>query len=146
VICVIPGAADSMIDRLRRTGLSVRNTPVDVSVVLPDADAVVGYGSMGLIAESLLRGVPMLLVPLQVEHHLNAMKAAQLGAAAIVDEQKTVTRFRDALEGLLTQSHHREAARAFAAKYRGFELDAAADGVLTTIVGHGAELSAHHLP
>ena len=130
-ICVIPDAPDSMIDRLRRTGLNARNTPVDVSVLLPDADAVVGYGSLGLIAESLLYGAPMLLVPSQVEHHVNAMKAAELGAAEIVDKQRTVARFRSTLETILSgESGYAQVARAFSERYRSFELGAAADTLL----------------
>lgn len=133
VICVIPGAPDSMIDRLRRTGLNARNAAVDVAVLLPDADAVVGYGSAGLIAESLWRGVPLLLAPLQVEHHLNAIWAVKLGAAVLSDGHRTVTHFRDGLDSTLTQSRYRQTARAFADKYRYFELNAAADCVVAGI-------------
>jgi UDP:flavonoid glycosyltransferase YjiC (YdhE family) len=135
VICVIAGAPDSMIDRLRRTGLNARNKPVDVSMLLPDADLVVGYGSAGLIAESLLRGVPMLLTPLQIEHHLNALMAAKSGAALLVDEQRTVARFRAALHSVMSESRIREAARVFAEKYRSFDLDAAADRFARRITG-----------
>ena len=134
VICVIPGASDSMIDRLRRTGLNARNTPVDVSVLLPDADAWVGYGSSGLIAESLLQGVPLLLAPLQVEHHLNAIKADERGAAVLVGERRTAARFLDALESVLMEPGYRQAARAFEDKYRSFELDAAADRVVARVI------------
>ena len=132
-ICVIPGAPDSMIDRLRRTGLNARNTAVDIAVLLPDTDAVVGYGSAGLIAESLMQGVPMLLTPLQVEHHLNAIKAAALGAAVLVDEQRTVARFRDALASVLTESSYRQTAQAFAETYCCFDLNEAADRVAQLI-------------
>lgn len=127
VICVIPGAADSMIDRLRRTGLNARNTAVNVSVLLPEADAVVGYGSAGLIAESLLGGVPMVLAPMHVEHHLNAIKAEELGAAMSIYEARTVARFRGALHELLSDSCYRLAAQAFAEHYEAFDLSAAAE-------------------
>jgi UDP:flavonoid glycosyltransferase YjiC (YdhE family) len=132
-ICVIPGAPDSMIDRLRRTGLNARNTPVDVSALLPDADVVIGYGSLGLIAESLLYGVPMLLLPLQVEHHLNAVKAEQLGAAAIVDGQRSAARLRMTLNDLLFATRCREAAGAFAEQYRSFELAAGTESIVAVI-------------
>lgn len=137
VICVIPGAPDSMIDRLRRTGLNARNTPVDISVLLRDADAVIGYGSTGLIAESLLRGVPMLLVPLQVEHHLNAIKATETGAALLIDEHRTVVRFRGALESGLSNGRCQQAARAFAEQYHSFEFDASVDCVVAEIEPSG---------
>lgn len=132
VICVIPGAADSMIDRLRRTGLNARNTPVDVAALLPDADAVVGYGSAGLIAEALRHGVPMLLTPLLVEHHLNSLKAVDLGAAVLIDE-RTVARFRDAFDSVLTGPRCLQGARAFAAKYRSYKFAEAADRVARRI-------------
>jgi UDP:flavonoid glycosyltransferase YjiC (YdhE family) len=128
-ICVIPGAPDSMIDRLRRTGLNARSKPVDVSVLLPDADAIVGYGSLGLIAESLLRGVPMLLVPLQVEHHLNSLKAEELGAAVVVNQQRTATRFRDELCGIMSKSCYWSAAHSLADTYQFFDLDSTTNSV-----------------
>jgi UDP:flavonoid glycosyltransferase YjiC (YdhE family) len=133
-ICVISGAPDSMIDRLRRTGLNARNTPVDVSVLLPDTDTVVGYGSLGLIAESLLVGVPMLLVPLQVEHRLNALKVEQLGAAAMVSERRTVPHFRSRLEHSLLGMGNRRVISQLAKQYSFFEADAATESVVVGIV------------
>lgn len=134
LICVVPGARDSMLDRWRREGIEVRGAPIDLSALLPDADLAINYGALNSTAQALLEGVPLMLVPHELEQRLNAIRAAELGAAVIVDEQRTQARFADALDRLLHDPAYGSAARAFAAAHAGYEQQTLVDQLAERIV------------
>lgn len=140
LICVMPGAPDSMIARLQRDGLDVRTSPVDLSVLLPEADLVVSYGSAGIIAQALINAVPLLLIPHALEQHLNSIRAADLGTGIIIDTARTQDRFSDALGRLLGQPNYAMAASVFADKYAGFSSVSMAEQAARAIVevGHSS--------
>lgn len=138
LICVIPGASGSMIERLRGEGICARNTPVDLAALLPDCDLVIGYGGLGGIAQALLHGVPLLLMPHALEHQLNTRQAALLGAAIDLETRRTVDRCSWALTELLFNPSYGNNARALRDKYSAFDNQSAVEdaaGVILSACG-----------
>lgn len=94
--------------------------PVKLSEALAECDLCACHAGGATVAQSLLAGVPMLLLPQQNEQGLNAIGVARTGAAIAVLPQRTPFDFRAALARLLDDGAPRAAARAFAEAHRDF--------------------------
>jgi MGT family glycosyltransferase len=84
--------------------------------VLQHTDAFITHGGMNSIHESLYYGVPMVMIPHQVEQLFNSRVVAKHGAAIVLDEQLrkhhiTADHLRTALEQVLATPTYRDAAQ-----------------------------------
>lgn len=116
-ICVIPGASAALQQRLRTSALRLYVDPLDLLDLLRDSDAVVSYGSAGLIAQSLASGVPVLVLPHTLEHLLNGQRIAQIGAGQVLDATASESTIRRALQDLFGDPRMRQAAIRFAEQH-----------------------------
>jgi UDP:flavonoid glycosyltransferase YjiC (YdhE family) len=101
--------------------------------LLPHADVMVCHGGMGSVAAALAAGVPLVCIPGSRDQPLNANRAAQLGAAVVVDDV-TASAIAEAVREVLGDGSYRDAARALAAASRqegGPQVAAAAIHALT---------------
>jgi UDP:flavonoid glycosyltransferase YjiC (YdhE family) len=133
VIVAMPGASNELQQHFESTSITLLSHAVPLTPLLSDADVVVSYGGAGTIAQSLLAGVPMLLVPEHAEQYLSALQVANLGAGVLVglkQEDKDIAR---ALEQLLENPAYRESARRIAARYQSFNRDDAANTAASII-------------
>jgi MGT family glycosyltransferase len=83
--------------------------------VLQRATVFITHGGLNSIHEGLYYGVPLVIIPQQIEQLLNARSVEKLGAGLIIDKrmagkQVTAEDLRQALETVLSQPRHREAA------------------------------------
>ena len=133
-ICIVPGAGKAFVDKYACAHLAISPQPLDLRALLDRADVFVGYGSSGVIAESLLAGVPLLMIPQTVEQYLGAARVESLGAGLIVGQKRGRTEIEIALEKLLTYPSYRHAAAGFSAQYREITPEQAADRAAATIL------------
>jgi len=134
VICVVPGAGKSIVDKYACAHLSIVPSPVSLSSLLGEANVLIGYGSSGIIAQSLLTGVPLLMIPQTVEQYLGARRVETIGAGIILGQQRSRTDIEMALETLLASPSCRHAAESFSAKYRSTTPEHAADRATAMIL------------
>ena len=134
VVCVAPGLTKAQASHFSSTHMQVLPRPVAVSLLLRKADVVVGYGSIGFMAESLLAGVPILAIPQTVEQYLCSARLEAIGAGIMIGIERNREDVSEALSSLLNHSSHRHAARAFAEKYREYSLNIAADRVANSLL------------
>jgi UDP:flavonoid glycosyltransferase YjiC (YdhE family) len=59
---------------------------VDQLAVIAQAKLVVSHGGLQTVTESLAQGVPLIVIPHDVDQHLVGRRAAGLGAAVVLDE------------------------------------------------------------
>lgn len=85
---------------LRERGVHLSQTPLRMSVLLPQCDALVCHGG-NLSCAALLAGKPLLMYPVYVEQHLTAARAAGAGFAAVASGKTAVRTLMDHLESLL---------------------------------------------
>ena len=85
--------------------------------LMPQVDVMVCHGGMGSVAAALAAGVPMVCIPTTRDQPLNANRAAQLGAAVVIDDV-TPTAIADAVLRVLGDGSYRAAARALAERSR----------------------------
>jgi len=118
---------------LRQTyeGSNVRLTdrPVDIEQAAAEADYCICHGGHGTVANMLLAGTPLLLLPQNLEQLILAQRVEALGAAkiAIKLEPKPI---KVALEDLLSRRNPVDAAARFASTHDRHTVDTFAERVL----------------
>ena len=110
VICYCPEIPVERAEGYGAKGLYITTRPVSLSSVLTDADLVICHASKGLMVESLLRGIPVLNLPTQVEQFQNAMLVERLGAGLTVPFDSDIEAISSRLEELLLDPSYRQVA------------------------------------
>lgn len=91
--------------------------------LLPRVDAFITHGGMNSINEGLYFGVPLVVVPQQMEQTLNARQAAKVGAAIVLGDRPpygrtTATALHHALDEVLTDDSYRQNAKRIGQSFR----------------------------
>ena len=90
---------------------------VPQSEILPRARAVVAHGGSGSTLGAFAHGCPVVFVPQGADQFENAVAGAETGAGiALLPPQQNHAELRDALERVLGEAHHAEAAQRLAAE------------------------------
>ena len=126
VLCAMPGASAELIQHFAGTPITMTTTPLPAAALLEHADLTVTYGGQGLIATSLLAGVPLLLVPQTVEQYGGAKLVEHLGAGICLAFDRDEPRVAAAVRQLLADARSRDAARDFASRHADFDAGGAA--------------------
>lgn len=132
VVCFMPDAPKDWRTALGGTCIHFVDHPVDIATLQPSAELVVTYGGSGMVNAALLAGVPMLLVPRNVEQYLTAKRVEVLGAGWVMEQQRGEEDFIQALEALLDDARYAQNARAFAQRHD-YSPSAALDGLASVI-------------
>ncbi|HEU4603577.1 MAG TPA: nucleotide disphospho-sugar-binding domain-containing protein, partial [Steroidobacteraceae bacterium] len=141
VLCVVPDATEHILARYNSDQMRVLNRPIDLESVLRSADVVVSYGGAAVVAQSLLAGVPMLIVSNVPERVMNGRRVETLGAGAVITRIESPEGLGIAIRRLVEQHSYLNAARSFARKYSGRAKSAAeiiADDVAAKLNGSTA--------
>uniref|UniRef100_UPI003511C3AC glycosyltransferase n=1 Tax=Pelomonas sp. KK5 TaxID=1855730 RepID=UPI003511C3AC len=121
VICYLPEVAAGKPPPVRSPLLHYAAAPVSLGALLPDCELLVCHAGEATLAQGLLAGVPLLLMPMQAEQALLARTTClRSGAAVNVLDLPPGTPISAAVERALGDAGLRERARAFAARYRDF--------------------------
>lgn len=118
VKCVVVGASSEFVSKHQSDRVEIFTSPIEPRPLLREADLVISYGSAGLIAQSLLAGVPLLLMCDVLEQIRNSLRVVELGAGIAVIENRTPAVLGEAIRKLTSEPSYRTAARHFAAKYQ----------------------------
>lgn len=119
-------AVDPQVRQLMLTlGVTVAAEPVDMVRLLAQADLCVTHGPGAALA-ALQAGVPLLMVPKQLENMLFALALQRMGVAALIDPNLETPDFAGVLAQIFVDGKCAASARAFAEQYP--------DTVVSTIV------------
>lgn len=116
VVCVVPASATELPELKKNSRLRVIRHLVNLGALLHRADAVVNYGGAGIVAMSLIYGVPMVLAPNDVEKVITSRHAERLGAAAIAAGESKED-FAGAINEVLFNPSYTKAAEVMFQKY-----------------------------
>jgi UDP:flavonoid glycosyltransferase YjiC (YdhE family) len=114
------GGAGGMEAPVNSPLLRYADGPVALQQALAQADLYVSHAGEATLAQSLLAGVQMLMLPAHTEQFLAARRVAASGAGLNAASFKSPAEWRDALRQLLDDPSYRQAAQAFAARHAGF--------------------------
>lgn len=134
VLCVAPGISESQATYLSSDQMHVLHRPIAVTPLLHDADVVVGYGSIGLMTQSLLAGVPVLAIPQNVEQYLCSVRMGAIGSGLMVGIERSQEEISGALSSVLENRSYRRSAENFSKKYQGYSPDAAIDRIANKLL------------
>lgn len=116
-ICVFPNATDMPRELAGTLKFKISHDLVDIGQALMRADVVMTNGGAGLIAQSLMSGVPLLLLPMFSEQHMGATRAVETGAALQLHSASSEAKIVQALYKIRDDKSYGEAARAFRDRY-----------------------------
>ena len=86
--------------------------------VLARASAFVSHGGMNSVNESLMHGVPLLVIPQMGEQHINGKRVEELKAGLLVSNAEAgAVRLRHSVRRLLDEPQFREGAAAVRQSY-----------------------------
>ena len=133
-ICIVPGISQDQIRKYATPNLSIYSRPVALTQLLASADVTISYGGIGVITESLLAGVPLIMIPAMVEQYLASLTVEKLGAGILLGETRDKNTIFAAIKKILSDSAFRKAATHFAEKYKGstseYSAELAAEAIL----------------
>jgi len=133
VVCAAPGVPEDSVKSLARPGCQILCKPVNLPALLPQASLFVSYGPAASVAESLLCGVPQLLVPAHVEAQMTAARVLSIGAGVALHGAASESEISAALQRVLRDPAYRANALEFSSRYRGFDPAAAIDRIVDEV-------------
>jgi UDP:flavonoid glycosyltransferase YjiC (YdhE family) len=136
VLAYAPGIDKDNLEKFRSERLLISREPLKLKSMIEGCDLVICHAGPGTMTVALLAGVPLLLLPTQLEQAMGARRVAGLGAAIVVmrgnrpDEKaakegesakpEPETDYSRLIHDLLSHDKYRKAAGAFAKKYARF--------------------------
>lgn len=121
VILAAPGIRRSQAEALTSDRFRLHTQPITLDDnLLQSADLAVSYAGTGTVDTCLLAGVPMLLVPQNVEQYLMSRCVETIGAGITAKQNLSETQFSELLEHALNTATYRQQAKAFAHRHAGF--------------------------
>lgn len=133
VICAAPGVPSDTVPFISRPGFQFFSMPVRLPALFPQMSLFVSYGPAASVAESLLCGVPQLVIPAHIEAQLTAIRVQSLGAGIALGSGIGEGAIRAALRRMLQDRRYKVRALEFANRYRGVDPAAAADRLVSEI-------------
>jgi len=115
VILAMPGIARERARELTAGRMRVFAEPVRLDALMKDASLCVSHAGPGFAARALAAGVPLALLPTQLEQFLIAQRIEKSGAGALSSPEQPAPDFREWFTRLLASQPMREAARRHAA-------------------------------
>ena len=120
-LCYLPEVAAGKPAPLLHPSIRYAAGPVSLNEAFADPCALcVCHGGEATLAQALLAGVPVLLLPMQTEQFLMSRRVGQTGAGINAAELRRPVDWRALLRRLLAEPRFREAAQAFAQAHAGF--------------------------
>ena len=119
-LCYLPDVAAGRPKPVEDASIRYAGAPVNLASALRECDLVVCHAGGSTVAQSLLAGLPLLMLPLQGEQGLNALGVVRMRAGVAAFPGPRPFDYGGALAVLLDERAARDAAAAFAAAHRDF--------------------------
>ncbi len=114
--------------------ISLAAEPLDIGQAATECDLAILNAGHNAVAQFLLAGKPLLLLPISLEQGLLTMRLVSQGLAASANCNQP-HEIQAAMSRLLADGRAPDAARAFAAKYSSYNSDSAQDGIVARLEG-----------
>lgn len=132
VIAYVSDADQKLLQLMSTLGVRATAEPVDMVRLLTQADLCVTHGPGAALA-ALQAGVPVLMLPKQLENFLFALALQRMGVGALIHPEQNNPDFSSVLAEMLSGSRYSVGARAFADRYPDNYVDAIAERVIARI-------------
>ena len=112
----VPNADPALAKAVRDRGVQLSETPLKLSALLPQCDAVICHAG-NVSAAAALAGKPLLMCPVYIEQHLAASWAAKQGLAVIAPAKPDAATMLERCEALRPGDELSRCAAAFAKRH-----------------------------
>ncbi len=119
-VCYMPEVAAGKPPPVRSPLIHYATGPVNLSLALAEAELCICHAGEATLAQAIIAGVPVFLLPTTSEQFLIAQQVAKTGAGINAASMQRPMNYQAALAPLLGDSKFRAAARQFAQKYAHF--------------------------
>lgn len=123
VLCYLPEVAGGKAPPVTAPNLAYARGPVALQAALADAQLCVTHCGEATLAQSMLAGVPVLMLPMQLEQFLTARRIAAAGMGVNAALLAKPLDWRALVRHILTTPGYAAAAQAFAARTKGYKVD-----------------------
>jgi UDP:flavonoid glycosyltransferase YjiC (YdhE family) len=113
----IGGIPTQALARIQSNTISISHRPYDIKRAATECDFGVCHGGHGTTCELLLKGKPLLLLPIQFEQSLVAKRVTETGAGVIVELENPHRDFKAAVSQLISNPELPRQAKGFASRY-----------------------------
>src|SRR5262245_40148065 len=113
-VCFSPGFTQEQLETFRSTCICCTSRPVDLNHLTSNADICISYGAEGTVAAFMLAGVPQLVSPWHVVHHMAARRIEALGAGIVLRGQHTTQSVVAEVERVFEDPQFKTQAQVFA--------------------------------
>jgi hypothetical protein len=101
IIAFWPDATPQALAKLNQSSCTISTQAIDLQTALPECDAVVNYGSAGLVSQTLLAGKPQLMMPSDVEKHLIATRVVACSGGVMLNARASSGQIQQAVKQIL---------------------------------------------
>ncbi|HEY3327483.1 MAG TPA: nucleotide disphospho-sugar-binding domain-containing protein [Novimethylophilus sp.] len=133
VLAVVPGLGEDARKRLESTNLRISADPLKLEPLLETCDLAVSYAGHGLVSVCLMAGVPLFLLPTQLEQYLLALRVQNMGAGIAINPEGAQPSYVNSIRQMLASDDYKARAREFADRHAGFDRQAQRDALCTAI-------------
>lgn len=119
-VCYLPEVAAGRPPPVVSPLIDYARGPVDLGVTLPECELCVCHAGEATMAQAMLAGVPVFLLPTQTEQFLISRQAERTGAGINAATRPRPLDYAAVMGAMLGASSYQKAAQSFAAKYSGF--------------------------
>jgi hypothetical protein len=120
VACYLPEVASGMAPPVMAPNIAYARGPVSLAQAMAEADLCVCHGGEATLVQALLAGVPLLMLPMQLEQFLICQRVDGGGAGINAARLPGPVDWHAVVQRVLGQGSYRAAAAAFGARYAGF--------------------------
>jgi len=120
VLIHIPGVTPAFIQKHNSANLHISPHPYKISDICQQCDLAICHGGVSTLSSFLLSGKPVLVLPMQLEQWLSALKVEALGFGKCIASETKKPNYRAAISELLSDFACKQAAGALAEKYAEF--------------------------
>jgi UDP:flavonoid glycosyltransferase YjiC (YdhE family) len=128
-----PGISDDLRRKYENQRIIVSTKPFRLDKLLAGCDLAIGYAGHGMTVGMLMAGVPLLLLPTQLERFLLAMRVAAMGAGIAVNPETPPPDYVTVIRSMLDAPGYHENARLFAKKYADFDQNEQQENIVARI-------------
>ncbi|MGC4061850.1 MAG: glycosyltransferase [Aquabacterium sp.] len=119
-LCYMPEVAAGKPVPVSSPRIRYAKAPVHLGEALPQCQLVACHAGEATLAQAIMAGVPLLLLPTQAEQFVMATRVEESGAGINVATRPRPTPFQAMLDTLLNKPDHADKTKALAARYQGF--------------------------
>jgi UDP:flavonoid glycosyltransferase YjiC (YdhE family) len=120
----IGGLSPHRLGKIKNSTTAVSHSPYDIERAASECDFGVCHAGHGTTCALLLKGKPLLLLPMQLEQYLTAKRVSETGAGVMVDGENPHNDFRAAASQIINNPDLARRAREFAQRYVGYSSSA----------------------